>query len=163
MIAGCQRGRACWTPTDSPGFVQGPRSRGYSEIRKPELFRWPAVKKNGMRRVWDLAPAFLRSEGPADSRSVVRGDAHLPGGGGPPGSMSPVRQGEAREVSVACDQPVLHEAICLVCGATLPGHRRQGCGEGAQAGLEDREEPGEGVYAGAAPAHRDAGPQGYRH
>ena len=93
----------------------------------------------------------------------MRGDAHLPGGGDPPGSMSTVRQSEAREVSVARDQPVLHKAVGLVCGATLPGHRRQGCGEGAQARLEDREEAGEGVYAGAAPAHRDAGPQGHRH
>ena len=45
MIVGCQRGRAYWTPTDSPGYVQGPRSRGYSEIRRLGLFGWCAVKK----------------------------------------------------------------------------------------------------------------------
>ncbi len=163
MIVGCQRGRASWTPTDSPGYVQGPRSRGYSEIRRLGFFGWCAVKKNDVRRVWDLVPEFLRSEGPADSRSVVRGDVHLSGGGNPPGSMSPVRQGEAGKVSVAGDQPVVHAAICLVCGATLPGDRRQGGGEGAQARLEDREEPGEGVYARAAPAYGGAGSQSYRH
>ncbi len=91
------------------------------------------------------------------------GDAHLSGGGGPPGSVSPVRHGEAREVSVAGGEPVLHEAVGLVCGAPLPGDRHQGCGQGAQAGLEDGEEPGEGVYAGAAPAHGDTGAQSHRH
>lgn len=45
MIAGCQRRRVYWTATDSPGFVQGLRSRGYWEIRRPGLFGWPAVKK----------------------------------------------------------------------------------------------------------------------
>ena len=163
MIVGCQKGRACWTPTDSPGFVQGPRSRGYSEIRRPGLFGWRGVKKNGVRRVWSHAPKFLRSEGPADSRPVLWRDTHLPGGGGPPGSVSPVPQGEAGEVSVAGDPPVLHEAICLVCGAALPGDRRQERRQGAQARLEDREEPGEGVYAGATPAHGDTRSPSHRH
>lgn len=163
MLAGCQRERACWTPTNSPGFVQGPRSRGYLEIRGPGLFGWSAVKKNGVRRVWDSAPEFLRSEGSADSRPVVWGDANLPGGGDPPGSVSPVRQSETGDVSLAGDQPVLHEAICLVCGATLPGDHRERRRQGAQARLEDGEEPGEGVYAGAAPAHGGTGPQGHRH
>jgi len=163
MIAGWQRRRACWTRTDSPGFVQGRRSRGYSAIRRPGLSSWVGGKKNGMRRVWDFAPEFLRPEGPADSRSVLRGAAHLRGRGGPPGSVSPVRQGEAGDVSMAGRQPVLHEAVCLVCGATLPGNGRPGRGQGTQARLEDRQEPREGVYARAAPAHRDAGAQGYRH
>jgi len=163
MITGCQRGRACWTPTDSPGFVQGPRSRGYSGSRRRGLFSWPAGKKNGVRWVWGSALEFLRSQGQADSRPVVRGAAHLLGSGGPSGSVSPVWQGETREDPVAGDQPVLYEAGGLVCGAPLPGNGRQGRRQGAQAGLEDREESGEGVYAGAAPAHRDAGSQGHRH
>jgi len=159
MIAGCQRRRAYWIPTDSPGCVQGPRSRGYWEIRRLGLFGWPAVKKNGVRRVWDSAPEFLRSEGSADSRPVVRGAAQLPGGGDPPGSVSPVRHGEAGKVSLAGDQPGLHEAICLVYGAPVPRDRRQGGGEGAHARLEDREEPGAGVYARATPATGTPGPK----
>lgn len=43
--------------------------------------------------------------------------------------MSPVWQGEAGNVSLAGDQPVLHEAICLVCGAPLSGNGRQGRGQ----------------------------------
>ena len=163
MIAGCQRERAYWTPTDSPGCVQEPRSRGYSEIRRLGFCGWCGVKKNSVRWVWNRAPEFRRSEGPADSRPVLRGDAHLPGGGDPPGLVSPVRQGEAGKVSVAGDQPVLHAAICLVGGATLPGNHGQGGGQRAQARLEDRQEPGEGVYARAAPAHGDTRAQGHRH
>lgn len=163
MITGCQRARACWTHTVSLGFVQEPRSREYSAIRRPGLFGWGGVKKNRVWMLWDPPSEFLRSQGPAHSGPVLWGAAHLPGSGGPPGSMSPVWQGEAGNVSLAGDQPVLHEAICLVCGAPLSGNGRQGRGQGAQARLEDREELGEGVYAGAAPAHRDAGPQGHWH
>lgn len=64
---------------------------------------------------------------------------------------------------MAGGQPVLHEAICLIRGTALQGNDGQGGGEGTQVGLEDREESGQGVYAGAAPAHGDSGPQGHRH
>ena len=163
MIAGCQRGRAYWTPTNSPGFVQGPRSRGYSEIRRPGLSGWSGVKKNGVWLVWDSALGFLRSEGATHTRPVVRGDAYASGGGGPQGSVSPVRQGEAGKVSLAGEQPVLHEAVCLVCGTTLPGNDSQGGGAGTQVRLEDRKEAGQGVYAGAAQTYGDSWPQGHRY
>ncbi len=149
--------------TGSLGVVQGPDSRGYLEIQRLGLSGWSAVKKNGMRLVWDHAPEFLRSEGSTYSRPVVRGEANLSGDGSPPGSVSPVRQREAGEGAVVGGQPVLHKAVGVVCGATLPGNDGQGRRERAQAGLEDGEEPGEGVYAGTAPAHGDTGPQSHRH
>lgn len=90
----------------------------------------------------------------------MRGDAHPSGDRGPQGSISRVRQDGTREVSVADGQPVFHEAACLVGGATVQGKSGQGRGAGTQAGLEDREEPGPGVYAGAVQAHGNAGPQG---
>ena len=163
MITEWQQGKAFWTPTASPGFVQGLTSRGYLAIRRLGLFGLYGVKKNGVRQMWNLAPEFLRSSSPADSRPVVRGDAYLPGSGDPQGSVSTVWQSEAGEVSLARGQPVLHEALCLVCGPTLPGNRHQERCERAQTGLEDGEEPGDGLYAGAAPAHRNAGPQGHWH
>ncbi len=45
IIDGCQRGRACWTHTDSPGFVRGPRLRGYSVTRRPGSYGLTGVKK----------------------------------------------------------------------------------------------------------------------
>lgn len=116
MIAGWQRGKAYWTPTGPPGFVQGRRSRGDSAIRRPGLSSWCGGKTNRVRVVWDHSSEFLRSQGPPDSRSVVRGDAHLPGNGDPPGSVSTVWQREAGEGAVGGGQSVLHEAVCLVCG-----------------------------------------------
>lgn len=163
MIGGWQRRKAYWTPTVSPGFVQGRRSRGDSAIRRPGLSSWCGGKKNRVRMVWDPSSEFLRSQGPPDSRSVVRGDAHLPGGGNPPSSVSTVWQSEAGEGAVVGGQSVLYEAVCLVCGTTLPRNGGQGGGSGAQTGLEDGQELGEGVYAGAAPAHGDAEPPGHWH
>ncbi len=77
--------------------------------------------------------------------------------------MSAVRQREVGEVVLAGEPPVFHEALGRVCGTALPGNEGQGASEGTQVELEDREEPGESVYAGAAQAHRVSGPQGHRH
>ena len=162
MIDGCQSEGACWTHTDSPGFVRGPRSRGYSATRRPGLSGLSGVKKNGVRVLWHNTPVFLRPEGTACSGPVLRGYANPPGGGGPKGPVSKVRQGEAGEVSMACEQPFLHEAVCLVCGAAMQGDPGQRRGKGAQAGLEDGKGPGQGVHGRAASADGGSRPQGDR-
>lgn len=159
MIAGWQRGKAYWTPTASPGFVPGLRSRGDSAIRRPGLSSWCGGKKNRVRMLWDHSSEFLRSQGPPDSRSVVRGAAHLPGGGDPPGSVSTVWQSEAGEGALGGGPSVLHEAVCLVCGTTLPRNGGQGGGSGAQARLEDGQGLGEGVYAGSSGARGRRAPR----
>lgn len=163
MIVGCQRRGAYWTPTGSPGFVQGPKSRGSSATHSLGSSGWSVVKKNGGRVVWHRAREFLRPQGSSYPGPVLWGNAYSPGRGGPPSLVSAVRQGEAGDVAVAGGQPVLHEALCLVCGPALQGNDGQGGGEGTQVGLEDCEESGQGVYAGAAPAHGDSEPPGHRH
>ena len=163
MIDGCQRRGACWTHTDSPGFVRGPRLRGYSVTRRPGSYGLTGVKKNGVRLLRHKAPEFLRPQGTPYSGPVLWGHANLSGGGGPQGPVSEVRQGEAGEVSVACGQPFLHEAVCLVCGTAVQGDHGQGHGKGAQAGLEDGQGPGQGVHAGAAPTYGNPRTQGNRH
>jgi hypothetical protein len=141
MIFGCQNESAYWTHTDSPGLLQGPQSRGYSATRRLVSSGLNGVKKNGVRQLRHNAPEFLRPEGTAHTGPLMRGYANSPGGGGPQGSVSTVRHGEAGEVSVACEHPILHEAVCLVCGAAMQGEYRKGSSTGAQAGLEDGEGP----------------------
>ncbi len=162
MINGCRNESACWMHTDSPGLLQGPLSRGYSATRRPVSSGLNGVKKNSVRQLRHNVPEFLRPEDAACSGPVVRGYANPSGGGGPQGSVSTVRHGEAGKVSMACEQPILHEAVCLVCGAAMQGEYRKGSSKGAQTGLEDGEDPGQGVHGRAAPAHGGSRSQGDR-
>lgn len=85
---------------------------------------------------------FLQSEDSTYWRLAARGDANSSEGGGPQGSMSQVRQGESGEVVVVGELLVFHETLGLVYGTPLERNSGQGRGEGTQAELEDREEPG---------------------
>jgi len=115
-----------------------------------------------MRQLWQTTSEFLRPEGAAYSGPLVRRHADPSGGGDTQGSVSKVRHGEAGEVSMACEQPFLYEAICLVRGTPMQGEYCKGGGRGAQTGLEDGKEPGQGVHGRATPTHRGSRPQGDR-
>ncbi|MDR4483518.1 MAG: transposase family protein [Nitrospirales bacterium] len=57
MIVGCQRDRACWTHTDSPGFVQGP-IKGIFGDPPARVIRLARRQKNGVRPVWTSHQSF---------------------------------------------------------------------------------------------------------
>ncbi len=50
---------------------------------------------------------------------------------------------------MACEQPLLHEAVCLFCGTEVSGNDSKGCGEGVQAGLGYGEDIRQRIDAGA--------------
>lgn len=162
IIYECQKREACWTQTDSPGFVRGQQSRGYSETQRRGLYVLSAVKKNSMWMLWNNTSGLLRPQGAEDTGPVLRRDADLYGSGNTEGQVPEVREGEAGEVSLACRQPFLHESFCLVCGEEVPGLLNKGRGKGTQAGLEDGEGTGEGVYAGATSKGGNTGTKGNR-
>ena len=123
---------------------------------RPESYDWRVGGKNGL---WSMRPCssfVLRPEDPKGPGSVLRGCAHLPGGGDPKGLLPKVPERETRETGLAGGQPVLHQAICLLCGAAVSGLGDHGCRQGTAPGLEDGEGPGEAIHAGAVEASRAA-------
>lgn len=60
-----------------------------------------------------------------------------------------MRQGKTIEIALGSRQPVLQEALDLICGAALSENPHQGRGEGVQAELRDGEVSREGVFARA--------------
>src|SRR6266508_6968664 len=88
-------------------------------------------------------------------RPRLRRPAHLPRCRGPARGLPTLWQGEAGAARVPGGQSLLHQALCLLCGATLSGVPDPGCGQGAAAGLAHREGPGAAVHARATAASRD--------
>ncbi len=76
--------------------------------------------------------------------------------------MPEVWKGETGGDRMAIRQSILHEAIFLLCGAEMPGHDHQGCGERTETGLAHRKNPGERVPAGAVAAQSGGSAQDNR-
>lgn len=138
--------------TDSLGFVRGLTYRGYLETRRHGLSNLNGYKKNGMRLLWHHTSELLRQEGAANTGPVLRGRPYIPGSRSPADSVQTVQQGEAGEVFVVGEQPILHEAVFLLRGAEVPGHDGHGCGQRTETGLAHRKDPGERIHAGATSA-----------
>ncbi len=151
-IAGWEKPGDCWTSTASLGVVRRPSSRGYLAIRRPGLSGWSGGKKNGVRVLRDRTPEFLRQQDAACPGPLLRGCADVPGSDGAARLLSTVRQGETGAADLAGRQPVLHEAVCLVCGAAVSVHEHPGCGQGGASGLAYREGPREAVHGRVTPA-----------
>ncbi len=105
--------------------------------------------------MWSMrsCPSFvLRPEDPKGSGSVLRGDAHLPGDGGPKGLLPKVQESEAGEAAVAGGQSFLHQEICLLCRPSVSGFGSDGYSQGAAPGLEDGEVSGKAIHEEAVEA-----------
>ena len=141
------------------GFQVSGRSKplaGSLETPGPGLSDLCVGGKNGLWSVWPGPSWALRPEDPKGSGSVLRGCAHLPGGGDPTGLLPKVPEREAREAAVAGGQSFLHQAICLLRRPSVSGlgdHRRR---QRTSPGLEDGEGTGEAIHAGAVEASRTA-------
>ena len=163
MIDRWQKRAGCWTSTDSPGFVPGPQSRGYSETRRPGSSVLKGAKKNCVRMLRDGPPEFLRPQGAAYPGHALRRDAYLPGCGDQACQVSEVWQGEAREVSLAFGQPFLYKTLCFFRGKTVPEDDHSGRRQRSEAGLAYGQGAGEAIHDRAAPTHGDPRTQGNRH
>lgn len=145
------------------GFLVSARSTASvesSETPGPGLFDLCVGEKNGMRSVRSGASFVLRPEDPKGPGFVLRGCAHLPGGGDPKGLLPKVQERETREIGMAGGQSFPHEAICLLCGPSVSGLGDHGCREGTASGLEDGEGPGKAIHAGAVEASGTAWAEG---
>jgi len=153
MIIGWEKGDDCWTSIGSPDIVREQMFEGNLETRGHGSSGLSGCKKNGLWQLWQETSEPLRQEGTADTGSVVRRCADLPGGGGSAGLLSGVRKGEAGEVGLACQQSLLYEAVYLLCGAEVSSDDGTGCCEGAALGLAYGKGFGEGVYGGATSSY----------
>jgi len=145
------------------GFLVSARSTplvGSLETPGPESSDLYAGEKNGLRSVRPCSSFVLRPQDPKGPGSVLRGCAHLPGGGDPKGLLPKVQEREAREIGLAGGQSFLHEAIWLLCGPSVSGLGDHGCSKGTASGLEDGEGSGKAIHAGAVEASGTAWAEG---
>ena len=108
------------------------------------------AQKNYLRQLRESAAGLVRPKDSAGSRPVVRGYPGVPGVRGAPGLLPELWQSEARASGVFGGQPVLHQALCVLCGATVSHGDHQRCGQGTEAGLAYGQGVGQAVHEGAA-------------
>ena len=137
-----------------PGFLGTPR------LESSDLF---VGEKNGMWSMRSCPSFFLRPEDPKGSGSVLRGYAHLPGGGGPKSQLPKVQESEAGKAALAVGQSFLHQEICLLCRASVSGFGFEGHSQGTAPGLEDGKVSGKAIHEGAVETGGTAWAEGNWH
>ena len=125
------------------------------EIPEPGSLVSSGGEKNCLRRLWPRPSYLLRPEDQQGSRSALCQPAHLSGSGNPPNRLSKVRESEAGEAGLVGRLSFLHQTLCLLRRASLPGFEYSRRCRRAALGLEDGQGLGDAVYA------RDAASNGY--
>ena len=161
--------RACEKSGDSLmliTFIRLPPSRRYPvslATPKPGSSISPGGKKNSLRSLRYGPLDILRSEAPAGPRPPLRRHAHPPPTGGPACSVPKVWQGEAGEVCLPGQQPVLHQAVCLLRWQALQYlHGQRRC-PGVAFGPQDGQRSGKALHAGETPPCWQSPAKDHRH
>ncbi len=121
MIDGCEQYDGLLMRVASLGFAHGPRYGASLVMRRPVSSGSSVGGKNGVRHLRPSALGVLRPQGPLDSGPAVWRHPRLPGGGHPPGVLPNLSECETGAAHMAGPQPVVHEAVCVLCRAALPG------------------------------------------
>src|SRR5713101_1661383 len=152
-----------WMCTASPHFVRGRQYEGCSGIPRSASYDLSGGEKTlcgacgrPSRRIYDRKLRQVRDLSAGDTRiylEIERRRVPLP----------ELRQSEAGEAGVALQQPLLHQALCVLCGPALsdlddPRRRPR-----VALGLEHRQGTRPAVHAGAAPKSRAASATRDRH
>src|SRR6266851_3303257 len=152
-----------WMCTASPPFVRGRRYVGCLAIPRSVSYGLSGGEKNFVRSLWSALAPNLRSQAAPGARPLGGRHQNLSGDREQSGALPELRQSEAGEAGVALQQPLLHQALCVLCGPALsdlddPRRRPR-----VAPGLEHRQGTRPAVHAGAAPKSRDASATGDRH
>src|ERR1700683_2452509 len=140
-------------------FLDSDRVDGCSvflEIPRFGSWCWSESKKNSLRRLRSRAQDILRPQETTGTRSFLRGYARVSRCGVPASGVPPVGSWEAGERAVDWRQSAVHQTICLLCGAAMPGIVAERRSQGTAPGLADGQEPGDAIHARATPSRGNA-------
>ena len=143
--------------TASPHFVRARQFVGCSAIPRPASCDLSGGEKNC---VWSLRSSLaphLRSQAALGARPLGGRRQNLSGDREPSGALPELREGEAGEAGMALQQPLLHQALCVLRGPALSDLDDPGRLPRVALGLEDHQGARQAVHARAAPKSRDAG------
>ena len=136
----------CSTHTNSPFFVLLKRYAASLAIPKHGSSRSFAAQKNSLQHLWPNSLRLVRQEAAASSRPLLWRHTHLSGDRNSTGAVPVLRQSETRTTRLSGRQPVLHQAVCLVCGqAVLQQHGIGHCPRTAS-GLAYRQGAGQAIH-----------------
>src|SRR5277367_1649778 len=119
--------------------------------------------KNDLQLLRSRPDGLVRLPATAGSRSVERRVPDRSGVGGAAHRVRRLRLREARAAGVSGGQSPLHQAVCLLCRASLPAGRDPRCRQGTEARLGNSQDARDAVHAGADRTGGRAGTQGDRH
>src|SRR5258708_27649754 len=163
-MSGCENSNgSCATRIVCQASCPRPKCMGCLVIRWSEWCVYTGAEKNGVRSVWLFVPQLLRSTTVGGPRSFLWTDADLSGVGDAPSSLPEVRRSEARTFGLAGGQSVLHQAVRLLRGPTMPRFDDQGGGRRTALGLEDGQGAGQAVYVRAGAPDGLSSVVGHRH
>lgn len=154
---------ACGTRIRFRDFVCNTRCAAFSAIRKRASLPSHDAQKNDLRLLRSSAFRVVRPAHATRSRSLLRGCAYLPGVRTAACVVPALWHGEAGEASLVGEQPVLYQALCLLCRTALPDNNDLGCGARAASGLARGQGTGQAIHAGTVAPHRHAWAEGHRH
>src|SRR6202042_2291187 len=126
------------------------------EIPRVGSWSWSESKKNGVRRLRSRAQYILRPQDTARTRSFLRGYARVSRGGVPASGVPQLWSCETGEAELDRGQSAVHQTVCLLCGATMPGVDAERRSQGTAPGLADGQEPGDAIHARTAPPRGNA-------
>src|SRR6202789_4660496 len=139
-----------------PGFRPSRWVRGVFGDSQVRIMVLEREQKNGLRRLRSRAQYILRPQNTARTRSFLRGYARVSRRGVPASGVPELWPCEAGEAELDRRQSVVHQTVCLLCGAAMPGVDAERRSHGTAPGLADSQEPGDAIHARAAPPRGNA-------
>src|ERR1017187_587304 len=143
-----------------PGFRPSRWVRGVFGDPQARIMLLERRQKNSLRRLRSRAQDILRPQDTARARSLMRGYASVSRGGVAASGVPELRSGEAGEADLDRRQSAVHQTLCLLCRAAMPGVDAERRIQGTALGLADGQEPGDTVHARATPPCGNAGTVG---
>src|SRR5271170_3572682 len=152
----------CRTGIRSRAFGLARAFVAYSVIQMCGSSRSIGAQKNDLQLLRSRPDGLVRSAATAGSRSVERRVPDRSGVGGAAHRVRRLRLREARAAGFSGGQSSLHQALCLLCRASLPAGRDPRCRQGAEARLGNSQDTRDAVHAGADRTGGRDGTQGDR-
>ena len=139
-----------------PGFKPSRWVRGVFGDPQARIMVLERKQKNGLRRLRSRAQDILRPQDTTSARSLMWGYARLSRGGVPASGVSQLWSCEAGESGLDRGKSAVHQTVCLLCGAALPGVDAERRSQGTALRLADGQDSGDAIHARATPARGKA-------